>query len=139
MSSVHCRFQVQAVELLLLLGQIHEAAGAPLTALPYVLSCLLHSTVLHMDLLVCPCDLQSLLVSQCLGLVQHGDTYVLTWKADMLLLVSAVYNKHFAQLVMSALFCSADTQCTRACRQQVHAKTGFTICWAWCYRLHRLA
>ena len=46
--------QVQAVEVLLLLGQIHEAAGAPLTALPYVLSCLLHSTVLHMDLLVCP-------------------------------------------------------------------------------------
>lgn len=52
----HCAllFQVQAVELLLLLGQIHEAAGAPLTALPYVLSCLLHSTVLHLDLLVSP-------------------------------------------------------------------------------------
>lgn len=44
--------QVQAVELLLLLGQIHQAAGAPLTALPYILSCLLHSTDLHMDLLV---------------------------------------------------------------------------------------
>ncbi len=55
-------FQVQAVELLLLLGQIHEAAGAPLTALPYVLSCLLHSTVLHMDLLVCPSFLLSLLL-----------------------------------------------------------------------------
>ena len=45
--------QMQAVELLLVLGQIHEAAGAPLTALPYVLSCLLHSTDLHMDILVC--------------------------------------------------------------------------------------
>ena len=45
-------FQVAAVELLLLLGQIHQAAGAPLTALPYILSCLLHSTDLHMDLLV---------------------------------------------------------------------------------------
>ena len=44
--------QRQAVELLLLLGQIHEAAGAPLTALPYVLSCQLHSTQLHMDILV---------------------------------------------------------------------------------------
>ena len=44
--------QVQSVELLLLLGQVHQAAGAPLTALPYVLSCLLHSTDLHMDLLV---------------------------------------------------------------------------------------
>lgn len=44
--------QVQAVELLLLLGQIHQGAGAPLTALPYILSCLLHSTDLHMDLLV---------------------------------------------------------------------------------------
>lgn len=44
--------QVQAVEMLLLLGQIHQAAGAPLTALPYILSCLLHSTDLHMDLLV---------------------------------------------------------------------------------------
>lgn len=43
---------MQAVELLLLLGQIHATAGAPLTALPYVLSCLLHSTDLHMDLLV---------------------------------------------------------------------------------------
>lgn len=43
---------MQSVELLLLLGQIHQAAGAPLTALPYVLSCLLHSTDLHMDLLV---------------------------------------------------------------------------------------
>ena len=45
-------WQVQAVELLLLLGQIHQAAGVPLTALPYILSCLLHSTDLHMDLLV---------------------------------------------------------------------------------------
>lgn len=45
--------QMQCVELLLLLGQIHQAAGTPLTALPYVLSCLLHSTDLHMDLLVC--------------------------------------------------------------------------------------
>lgn len=44
--------QLQCVELLLLLGHIHQAAGAPLTALPYVLSCLLHSTDLHMDLLV---------------------------------------------------------------------------------------
>ena len=44
--------QLQCVELLLLLGHIHLAAGAPLTALPYVLSCLLHSTDLHMDLLV---------------------------------------------------------------------------------------
>ncbi|DBA68299.1 TPA: hypothetical protein ACH3X2_013621 [Trebouxia sp. C0005] len=50
-SCTEAGLQVQAVELLLLLGQIHEAAGAPLTALPYVLSCLLHSTVLHMDLL----------------------------------------------------------------------------------------
>lgn len=40
------------MELLLLLGQIHQAAGAPLTALPYILSCLLHSTDLNMDLLV---------------------------------------------------------------------------------------
>lgn len=40
------------MELLLLLGQIHQAAGAPLAALPYILSCLLHSTDLHMDLLV---------------------------------------------------------------------------------------
>ena len=45
--------QVQSVELLLVLGQVHQAAGAPLTALPYVLSCLVHSTDLHMDLLVC--------------------------------------------------------------------------------------
>lgn len=44
--------QMQCVELLLLLGQVHQAAGTPLTALPYVLSCLLHSTDLHMDLLV---------------------------------------------------------------------------------------
>jgi hypothetical protein len=62
----HCALplQVQAVELLLLLGQIHEAAGAPLAALPYVLSCLLHSTVLHMDLLVCSSSLLFLPVSQ---------------------------------------------------------------------------
>ena len=73
MGDDHCAvlFQAQAVELLLLLGQIHEAAGAPLTALPYVLSCLLHSTVLHMDLLVSPSFLLSLLVSQRTHMLTH--------------------------------------------------------------------
>ncbi|KAL3146194.1 hypothetical protein ABBQ32_002900 [Trebouxia sp. C0010 RCD-2024] len=64
--------QVQAVELLLLLGQIHQAAGAPLTALPYILSCLLHSTDLHMDLLAA--DASCSLAAIWLGLgPSHGQ------------------------------------------------------------------
>jgi hypothetical protein len=87
-------FQVQAVELLLLLGQIHEAAGAPLTALPYVLSCLLHSTVLHMDLLVCLSPLFAVFTM----FQYHAicDRHASNLMTDILLLVNAAHPKHTA-------------------------------------------
>jgi hypothetical protein len=46
------RVQVQAARLLLLLGDIFRAAGSPLGALPYILSCTQHAAVLQLPILV---------------------------------------------------------------------------------------
>ena len=44
--------QVEAAETLLLLGEAHLQAGAPLLALPYLLSCIQHCCHLNLDALV---------------------------------------------------------------------------------------
>ncbi|KAK9811686.1 hypothetical protein WJX72_008344 [[Myrmecia] bisecta] len=48
---VDAGMQVAAVRLLLLLARIHQAAAAPVSALPYVLNCLLHASHLQLDML----------------------------------------------------------------------------------------